>query len=101
MFGFGTKVKSVTVDEVETQNLQPLIDIREVDEFIHGHMPSAQNIPMMGVLMNTEQFLNKETTYYIICETGRRSMEACQVLLKQGYDVVNVAGGTSAYMNKR
>lgn len=101
MFGKRQEVKNITIDELVSKNLEPLIDIREVEEYELGHVPGAKNIPMMGILMNPSQFLNKETTYYIICRSGGRSLNACQTLQKEGYDVVNVLGGTIAYFNSK
>lgn len=100
MFGFGQKIKNITVDELVRFESQTIIDVREQIEFRQGHIPNAKNIPMFGLVMNAEQFLNKEKTYYIICQSGNRSRETCRSLAKQGYDVVNVLGGTNEYMQK-
>ena len=41
--------------------------------------------------------LDKDITYHIICQSGARSGQACLFLEAQGYNVVNIAGGTSAW----
>jgi len=41
--------------------------------------------------------LDKDVTYHIICQSGARSGQACLFLEAQGYNVVNIAGGTSAW----
>jgi rhodanese-related sulfurtransferase len=43
------------------------------------------------------QALDKDKTYHIICQSGARSEQACFFLDDQGYKVVNVDGGTSAW----
>ena len=40
--------------------------------------------------------LDKSQTQYLICEAGGRSAQAGMFLEAQGFDVVNIAGGTGA-----
>ena len=82
--------------EVEAKTLN-LIDVREADEFASGHLPGAINLPLSDFLERYEE-LDKEKPYYIICRCGARSAQACAFLEEEGYDVTNVAGGTSAWM---
>ncbi|MGL4662712.1 MAG: rhodanese-like domain-containing protein [Culicoidibacterales bacterium] len=93
-----TTFKNVTISEVVENNLTPLIDIREKEEYMMGALPHAINIPMFGLLMNPAHFLEKDKTYYLICQSGRRTAQTCEVLIQQGFQVVNVLGGTSEYM---
>lgn len=74
-----------------------VIDVREPDEYVEGHVPGAQLIPLATVPDNLDRFLTDGTTY-VICKSGGRSMRACEFAADRGYDVVNVAGGTSAWM---
>lgn len=74
-----------------------LIDIREPYEYRSGSIKTAVNIPMGMLLEDPEQYLEKDQTYYIICHSGRRSRSTVELLEKQGYDVINVAGGVSSY----
>ncbi|HKL79429.1 MAG TPA: rhodanese-like domain-containing protein [Mobilitalea sp.] len=78
-----------------------LIDIRETYEYKSGSLRTAVNIPM-GILLNTpDKYMTKEKTYYIICQSGGRSGMACSKLTKQGYDVINVAGGVGSYVGTK
>ena len=74
-----------------------LIDVREADEFASGHLPGAINLPLSDFLERYEE-LDKDKPYYIICRSGARSAQACAFLEEEGYDVTNVAGGTSAWL---
>lgn len=74
----------------------PIIDVREIDEFEAGHIPNAKNVPLSTLAENFET-LDKDQAYYVICQAGGRSARACDFLSKQGYDVTNVLGGTSAW----
>ena len=75
-----------------------VIDCREADEFAQGHLPNAINAPLMGLIMNPEQFLTKgkDVTYYVHCLSGGRAGNACAQLSSKGYKVENV-GGVMSY----
>ncbi len=90
-------MKEITVKEVLKKTDGEIIDVRETDEYATGHLPQAKNIPLAGIMMNPTQFFETDKKYYIVCESGGRSMYACEVLEANGYDVTNVIGGTSAY----
>jgi len=78
-----------------------LIDIRETYEFERGSMRTAKNIPMGTLLENPQEYMKKETTYYIMCQSGGRSTMACEMLSKQGYCVINVVGGMGSYVGTK
>lgn len=69
-----------------------IIDVREVCEFVSGHVPTAQNLPLSSLEAGYKQ-LSQQEKYYVICQSGARSAAACQFLSAQGFDVTNVAGG--------
>ncbi|MGX7418594.1 rhodanese-like domain-containing protein [Carnobacterium gallinarum] len=73
-----------------------ILDVREVDEFQSGHIPSAQNMPL-SLLGSTFTQLKKDTLYYIICHSGGRSANACNFLSQKGFNVINVMGGMSSW----
>jgi rhodanese-related sulfurtransferase len=79
-----------------------LIDIREPYEYKTASIRTAKNIPMGTLLNAPDRYLIKGKTYYIMCQSGGRSGNACRTLSKQGFDVINVAGGMGSYVgNKR
>lgn len=75
-----------------------IVDVREVHEYRAGHLPGARNLPM-SVLPVTYQDLPDDRTVYLVCEVGARSGQATQALSAAGWDVVNVLGGTQAWIN--
>ena len=75
-----------------------LVDVREVEEFETLHLEGAQNLPL-SQLADTYDQLDKDLLYYVICKSGMRSARACQFLAEQGYDVINVQGGVTAFEN--
>ena len=73
-----------------------LIDVREEVEFVGGHAQTAVNLPLSTFVERVAEVPSGETVY-IICESGARSAQAVEWLEGQGYDAVNVLGGTSAW----
>ncbi len=90
-------MKSIDVNEIKNLDKQYVIDIREVEEYAQKSIEGVKNVPMNGLLMNTESFMQKDKTYYIMCLSGGRSMMTCQQLSAKGYDVVNLSGGIMSY----
>jgi rhodanese-related sulfurtransferase len=73
------------------------IDVRTADEYASGHATRAINIPL-DELPNRYDRLEKNEPVYIICETGRRSAEAADILSANGFkEVISITGGTSAW----
>jgi rhodanese-related sulfurtransferase len=72
-----------------------VIDVRELDEYVSGHIPGAVHIPLSTIPVRQNE-IDKATTHYLICEVGGRSGQAGKFLEEQGFDVVNVVGGTGA-----
>lgn len=76
----------------------PLIDVREPDEYTEAHVPGATLIPLATVPDNVEQVPTGETVY-VICAKGGRSLRAAEFYRGRGIDAVNVAGGTTAWVD--
>jgi rhodanese-related sulfurtransferase len=74
-----------------------LIDVREPDEYAEGHVPGAVLVPLQTVPDHLDAFEGPGTTY-VICKGGGRSMQACEYVAQRGAEVVNVAGGTMAWI---
>jgi rhodanese-related sulfurtransferase len=75
-----------------------VIDVRETDEFVSGHVPNAISIPLSTLPDRVDEFRH-EGTVYVICQAGGRSMRACQYLAEYDiHNLVNIAGGTSGWI---
>lgn len=57
------------------------------------------NLPLSTLTENYQQ-LDKNQPYYLICQMGSRSAQACAFLSQQGYQVTNVLGGTSGWLGQ-
>ena len=93
-------VSEVTVDELDMalQSGARLIDVREVDEYQAAHVPGAVLVPLATVPSALDHFATDQTTY-VICRSGGRSQRACEFLVEQGLSVINVGGGTLAWIS--
>lgn len=78
-----------------------LIDIREPYEYQSGSIITAKNIPMGSLLDNPNKYLQKDKTYYLLCQSGARSGMTSKRLTKQGFEVINVAGGVGSYVGTK
>lgn len=73
-----------------------VIDVRESYEYVAGHVPGAQHVPMHLVPLRVAE-LPQDKDLYLICETGNRSFQVGLYLARQGVRSHNVEGGTSAW----
>ena len=88
------------IAEIESKlaNAQ-IIDVREHDEYVAGHLPESRHIPA-GRLEERAGELDKlkDTPLILICQTGARSTGACKQLAKLGFSKVhNLEGGINAW----
>ncbi len=102
MFGLFAKVKSESINSVdELIGTINLIDVREVQEVRMGTIRTAKNIPMGNLLSTPEKYLDKNQTYYLMCQSGGRSGRCAKALAGKGYDVVNLTGGYGSYTGSK
>ncbi|HBR57145.1 MAG TPA: hypothetical protein DEA22_06710 [Blastocatellia bacterium] len=81
------------LNEALTVGAVNLVDVRESVEFAGGRIGGARLLPLSEIEHRHKE-LDKSGPIYIICRTGRRSLEACRKLNALGFnEVINVAGG--------
>ena len=73
------------------------VDVREPAEFREGHVPGATNIPM-GQLTARLGEIDPNRPAHVVCASGNRSSAMADVLTADGFDAINVAGGTNAWV---
>jgi len=73
-----------------------ILDVRRPAEYASGHVTNAENKPL-DFINDWTGDLNKETTYYVHCAGGYRSMITASILKARGFEnLVEVAGGYGA-----
>lgn len=93
-------IEEITVDELDALLAEgdiELVDVREPSEFAQAHVPGARLVPL-GTIHTALGELPRDRRLYIVCAVGARSAAAAEFLVEQGFDAVNVAGGTRAWL---
>lgn len=82
-------------DAFNKQNLT-VIDVRKPAEFGTGHVEGALNLPLDYINDLMAEF-PRQSTLYLHCAGGYRSMVAASILKARGFDdIVNIEGGFGA-----
>lgn len=80
-----------------------LLDVREGGEYASESIPGAKNLPLSQVTIDEAHLPeHRNKTLVIHCQSGRRSMLACEKLHNDGapYDIYNLEGGIVAWKNE-
>lgn len=75
-----------------------VVDVREPDEYVRGHVPGAVLIPL-GQLPHRVNEVPRSGPVYVICASGKRSRTAASVLEAAGIDAISVEGGTDGWIS--
>lgn len=80
--------------EIKSDTVQ-LVDVRTPQEYAEGHIDGALNINVQPDDFKelAQRVLSKDSTVLVYCRSGRRSLDAAEMLTTLGYNVVNLKGG--------
>ncbi|MCL4544637.1 MAG: rhodanese-like domain-containing protein [Chloroflexi bacterium] len=74
-----------------------IVDVRELEEWIEGHVPGAKHIPLGRLAVKLHE-LPRDCELLLLCRSGNRSGVAVSLLQRHGFsNVCNVAGGIVAW----
>jgi hydroxyacylglutathione hydrolase len=74
-----------------------VLDVREPEEYAHGHVPGATNLPQAELATRLAE-VPREQPVFVICQGGMRSLRSAQFLRQMEIvRVTNVHGGTEAW----
>ena len=90
--------KTITGEELQTmmKDGQPtkIVDVREPELFVQGHVPGAINIPYDNARERILKELSKNDRVVFICHSGPMGDKLSRILTQNGYTrVYNVDGG--------
>lgn len=76
-----------------------VIDVREQNEFVQGHIPNARHIPLAALEKRTAELEKlKQQPIIVCCASGARSSAAVATLRKLGCEkVFNLRGGIAGW----
>ena len=101
--------KTMNYQELDAEELEELLnsdnedfvvlDVRTPKEYDEGHIPNSVMInfhdPDFREQVNQ---LDKDKTYYVICRSGNRSGQACNIMYDLGFkNLHNIEGGMLRY----
>ncbi|HXJ84151.1 MAG TPA: FAD-dependent oxidoreductase [Candidatus Methylomirabilis sp.] len=77
-----------------------LLDVREPDEFAHGHLEGAVNLPLSELRRRIDD-VPRGREIWVYCAAGQRAYYAQRLLMQLGLDVKNLSGGFTTYTMMR
>jgi rhodanese-related sulfurtransferase len=94
-------IKSISVSELHAMASQGkdlvIIDVRTRSEYNRGHIPAALNLHGTPLRSHLSE-LPSTTKVAIVCQSGGRSQLACEGLRRDFQGLLNVDGGTAAWI---
>ena len=96
----GNILNTITVEELAqngTEGLQ-LIDVRPENDFSHGAIEGAVNLPLEKIEAGETAILKKDQPVYLYCHVGENSRDAAEILEDDGFTTVNLEGGYRAWL---
>ena len=76
-----------------------LLDVREPEEYAHGHVPGTVNIAQADLAVRLDE-VPCDRPVVTVCQTGSRSLRSGQFLKQMGFeDVASLKGGTVTWQS--
>lgn len=99
MLNFFKQPPSISMNELRgmVSNNAYILDVRTPEEFRGGHIQGSKNFPLDRI-HSFSQKLNEPI--YVVCQSGMRSKRATKMLIKKGYEAINVKGGLLSWSGK-
>ena len=97
------KVRQIHWHDVDSLTGTPglqRIDVRPAAAYANGTIPGAVSIPLAQLRGRLGE-IDKSRPVYVSCQTGLNSYIACRILLQNGFQAVNLAGGYRLYDSVR
>ncbi|MHB1422484.1 MAG: rhodanese-like domain-containing protein [Gemmataceae bacterium] len=93
-----TKDSLETVKKSVADNKAVLLDVREKAEWDDGHLRDAKLLALSDLRRGVKaddlaRILPKDKPVYCHCASGRRCLQAADILIKHGYDVRPLKAG--------
>lgn len=87
-------VMEISASQLKANNSCSLIDVREDEEWLRGHIEGATLWPLSKLLAGDIPHISKNAEIVLYCQKGVRSLQAAHVLQKNGFSrVASLAGG--------
>jgi len=100
--GEGGLAREVSVSKAATLREEGafVLDVREPDEWVAGHIPYATLIPL-GELQSRLAEIPVDQQIVVVCRSGNRSATGRDILLDAGFEqVTSMGGGMNEWINQ-
>ena len=95
----GEDLAKIEKDDKEKEKYL-VVDVRDAKEYEAGHVKHAINIPLADVEKNLDKLSAwKDKPVVLYCNSGKKSGEAANILVKNGFKDVTNAAGVKEYTN--
>jgi rhodanese-related sulfurtransferase len=74
-----------------------LLDVRSPEEYAHGHLPGAINIPVQELDRRLAEVGPADHDLVVYCRSGHRSGRATEILRQHGFTKVHNLGPMTAW----
>lgn len=103
VMGDDFQTPAVSVEELKARRGTPeaylVVDVRDDKEYRKGHIPGAINIPVEALASHLDE-LHNPNGVVVYCIVGRRTRQAEQTLLDNGFEnVYHVERGFSGWLS--
>ena len=99
-------INSINVDKLiqvkaTNKNLK-IVDVRKRSEYAAEHVADVLNSPLDYINDDAMESLSKDSSYYVHCKSGYRSVVFTSILQARGYDkLINIEGGFEAIADSK
>lgn len=89
----GSEVDVAEAAQARASGTVQIVDVRELEEWMDGHIPGAVHIPLGALAFRTRE-LDPMRPVITVCRSGNRSLVALDVLRETGItNAKSLAGG--------
>jgi rhodanese-related sulfurtransferase len=95
-----TNLTTTEFEKLITEQTVQLLDVRTTEEYAEAHLQNSANIDVLqdSFAQKASEELKKELPVAVYCKSGRRSRNAADILVKQGYKVYNLDSGITGWI---
>jgi rhodanese-related sulfurtransferase len=92
------RVPEITIDALPED--AHILDVREPEEWVQGHIEGAQHIPIGQVIARLSE-VPQDRSIVVVCKVGGRSAQVTAYLAQRGFQAANLCGGMDAWQDAR
>lgn len=93
-------VKELNASSFNNDESKVVLDVRTAQEYAEGKIEGSKNLDVLktDLFTTSVEKLDKDKTYYVICRSGSRSLQAAAQMKEAGFkNVINITGGMQAW----